>query len=279
MAVICSFATHGSLAQTSASPVLSPQIIHTIPQAPPPETQIPKTVLVWDSLMKERTANPGDTEATFSFSATNISTSTVVIDSVTTSCGCTVARLPATPWILQPGSNGQLEAVLSLTGKTGTFTKAVMIHSNRGEKTLLVRAVVGQVPNRRTGVPIPFIGSRERNQQLAKANRQAVFQGDCAKCHAEPARNKSGELLYGAVCGICHDAEHRAESVPDLHLIDHDTNPDFWRGLIAHGKADSMMPAFALDEGGPLNSEQVNSLVNFLEKRYGQPKLPGVRTP
>jgi hypothetical protein len=274
----CSLISGRSFAQpnnSSAAEAASPPIVHTVSPAHAVETQIPDNVLAWDSLVKEYTAKTNETEAVFTFSVTNISTSVVVIDSVTTSCGCTVAKLPLSPWILQPGSDGKLEAILDLAGKTGRLTKTVTIHSDKGERTVLIRASVGDIAHRVTGVPIPFMGTRERNQQLAKSDRQSVFHGDCAKCHAEPALGKSGASLYAAVCGICHNAEHRADSVPDLHHIESETNPEFWKRAIVQGKADSMMPAFAVDEGGPLNGDQVNSLIEFLGKNYGKQNLPG----
>jgi len=282
LVVTFTFIAEQSPAQTNSNSIArsaSASVVHTVPLVHPHETQIPDGILAWDSMEKEYTAKTNETEAIFTFSVTNISTSVVVIDGVTTSCGCTVAKLPSSPWILQPGSDGKLEAILNLAGKTGRLTKAVTIHSDKGEKTLLIRAKVGDISHRVTGVPIPFMGTRERNQQLAKSDRQAVFHGDCAKCHSEPARGKSGEPLYAAVCGICHDAEHRADSVPDLRHIDGETNPDFWKRTILHGKPDSMMPAFASDEGGPLNGDQVNSLIAFLGRNYGKQNVPTTEKP
>jgi mono/diheme cytochrome c family protein len=105
---------------------------------------------------------------------------------------------------------------------------------------------------------------RAANQKLAIADRQAVFKGDCARCHVEPAKNLYGVQLYEKACGICHEAEHRATMVADLHKLPHETNAEFWRNWITHGKSDSLMPAFAVEEGGILNREQIESLVSYL---------------
>ena len=35
----------------------------------------------------------------------------------------------------------------------------------------------------------------------------------------------------------------------------------FWRGLIAHGREKTLMPAFAQSDGGPLQDTQIESLV------------------
>jgi mono/diheme cytochrome c family protein len=105
---------------------------------------------------------------------------------------------------------------------------------------------------------------RNKNQELAKADRQAVFKGDCASCHVQPVMGKMGKDLYDKACGICHDSEHRATMVPDLHALKHDTNLDFWKTWASQGKPGTLMPAFALSEGGPLNDAQINSLAQYL---------------
>jgi mono/diheme cytochrome c family protein len=105
---------------------------------------------------------------------------------------------------------------------------------------------------------------RQQNQQIALTDRQAVFKGNCARCHADPAAGKTGEALYHAVCGICHDDPNRATMVADLHNLKVPTNRDFWHTWIVAGKPDSLMPAFSKSQGGPLTDDQVNSVVDYL---------------
>ena len=99
---------------------------------------------------------------------------------------------------------------------------------------------------------------------MAKADRQAVFKNDCATCHAIPGNGKYGMALYNAVCAVCHEGEHRATMVPDLHTLKVPTNDQFWRIWIAHGKPGSLMPAFSNTDGGPLNDLQIASLAAYL---------------
>jgi mono/diheme cytochrome c family protein len=73
-----------------------------------------------------------------------------------------------------------------------------------------------------------------------------------------------GKDLYGSVCGICHEAEHQASFVPNLHKLPEPTNPAFWKNWIAHGKPGTLMPAFAQGEGGFLTDVQIESLVAYL---------------
>jgi mono/diheme cytochrome c family protein len=106
--------------------------------------------------------------------------------------------------------------------------------------------------------------NRARSFQMAAVDRQAVFKGDCASCHAAPAKGKSGKELYALVCGICHESENRATMVPDLHHLKVPTSVDFWKTWISLGKTNSFMPAFAKKEGGPLTRSQINSLAKYL---------------
>jgi mono/diheme cytochrome c family protein len=110
--------------------------------------------------------------------------------------------------------------------------------------------------------------------QIAVADRQAVFKGDCARCHADPGSGKQGRGLYLSVCGVCHEAEHRASMVPNLRALPHPTDADHWSNWIRHGKAGTLMPAFSPTEGGPLSEEQITSLVKYLTENI--PSRPAV---
>jgi len=102
--------------------------------------------------------------------------------------------------------------------------------------------------------------------QLALTDRQAVFKGDCAKCHVEPAVGKTGVGLYQAACAICHDSQNRASMVPDLRHLKHPTDREHWIKWTSFGRPGSLMPAFAQSEGGPLTDAQIDSLASYLDK-------------
>jgi mono/diheme cytochrome c family protein len=224
----------------------------------PAATELPKTVIAWDSETKEATVNAGSPEARFTFSLTNVSSSNVIITAVHTSCGCTVPHgLPQMPWTLIPQTNAQFDVAMNLVGKAGIVTKTVTVVTDHGSKTLLVNSTIKPAP-------VAAMGDRQKNQQMALADPQAVFKGDCASCHVEPAKGKSGKDLYVAACGICHDAEHRASMVPDLHALNYPTGEETWKNWIVHGKPGTLMPAFSVPEGGPLTDDQIASLVSYL---------------
>ncbi len=229
---------------TNLAPVAAPK-----PLAPFP--------LVFDAENKTAEVSAGQSNVTFVFKLTNATPNEVTIDRVQTSCGCTVAKLPAMPWRLPAGTNAQFEVVADLRGKRGLFSKMVYVYTSQGFKALNVKV----------SVPEPALSpaaERMRNLQVSVADRQAVFRGDCARCHSAPAAGKQGRELFGAVCGVCHEAERRATVVPNLRALKHPTDADHWRNWITHGKAGTLMPAFALTEGGPLSPEQIDSLVAYL---------------
>jgi mono/diheme cytochrome c family protein len=231
-------------------------------QAAPAMGQIPPTVLAFDATTKQDTVTQGTQEAVFDFHLTNVSPAAVTINMVATSCGCTAAKLPEQPWVLAPGSNGTLHVTMNLLAKPpGTTQKTVTLFSDKGDLALTVISVVEPAPG---GVGMQMT-RRGQNKLVALVNRQAVFQNaECAKCHAEPGKDKLGQALYTAVCGVCHEAEHRATEVPNLHQIAEPTGPSFWRNWIVNGKAGTEMPAFSRDQGGPLSEPQIGSLVDYL---------------
>jgi hypothetical protein len=214
--------------------------------------------LKWDSMTKEMSPAPGLAKADFVFSVTNISDAEVVIERVQPSCGCTVAQLPTEPgqpWRLAAGAHGQIPVSVDLAGKTGDLFKTVtVIFSNLPPEVLGVTLHMPDSP----------VAMRGRNQQMAVADRQAVFKGDCAKCHVEPTRGKMGKELYVAACGICHEAKPRATMVTDLHTLSHPNDYAYWKMMITIGKPGTLMPGFGEVAGGPLTDEQVDSLARAL---------------
>ncbi len=220
---------------------------------------LPDGVLAWDGLTKETNAAADAEAARFTFNFTNVSPGQVVILSVYPGCSCTTFQLPPLPWILPPGSTGQFGVTVNLAGKTGLLFKAPKITTDRGFKQLMLKITI--LP---PVMPTESEADRAHALEIAKADRQVVFRGDCMACHVKPGEGKYGKSLYDTVCAICHEGEHRSSLVPDLHNIITPTNLSFWQTWIAHGKAGSLMPAFSTSDGGPLSDIQITSLAQYL---------------
>jgi mono/diheme cytochrome c family protein len=213
--------------------------------------------------MKEYTTKPGEVQGAYTFYFTNVSAQPIAILNAVASCGCTVPKLPALPWKIEPGAGGEIPVVMNVAGKTGSIFKTVTVNTDQGRKMLTVKISItppGTAVLQAMSGPM----DRSKNQELAKSDRTAIFKGDCASCHVEKGRGKLGKDLYDASCGICHDAEHRAEMVPDLRNLKHDTNADYWKTWISLGKPGTLMPGFAHSEGGPLTQMEIHSLVQYL---------------
>ncbi len=278
------------LALGLSSPIFAETPAPVAPATPPVPAATPVAVvppapaapaapaLIFDAESKEYNAKPGDAAANFTFSLTNVSAAEVIITNVATSCGCTVAQLPSQPWHLAPGASGEIKATMNLAGKQGRVTKQLTVNSSVGIKALLVHSIIPAAP-----APAPaenLRADREKNMELAKADRQAVFKGDCASCHVAKGVGKMGHDLFEADCNICHqNTPSRAAMVPDLaqpKLRDQ----NYWRSWITHGRVGSMMPAFGNSEGGPLSNEQIESLVTYLYQTFPkEPEAPAAQTP
>jgi mono/diheme cytochrome c family protein len=222
---------------------------------------LPDGILAWDGTTKETNVTAETTEAHFVFSFTNISTNPVVFLSVHTSCGCTTAKLPPLPWTIPAGANAQFDVTVNLAGRGSVLLKTVDISTDKGTKRLMLKVTI--LP---PVTPVMSEADRLRALAVAKANRQAVFQGECAVCHVRRGTGKYGQALYDADCAICHESKNRAAVVPDLRAIKTPTNDEFWRTWIAHGKPGSLMPAFSPADGGPLSDVQIASLISYLNQ-------------
>ncbi len=235
---------------------------------PGPVAAADTELLKWDAIEKELVVTNGQARATFFFAVTNISEDTeVVITAVKTSCGCTVAKMPSVPWVLKPHEDGKIDVSVDLLGKSGVLLKQISIVSTNAEQTLNVKTRIPELPD----------AMRLKNLEMANADPQAIFKGDCARCHVAPARSKIGKELYVAACGICHESPQRATMVPDLHQLNHPADLTFWRGIIREGKPKTLMPGFDSAHGGPFTEAQVESLAQVLAKVFpGRPAGPNL---
>ncbi len=219
--------------------------------------------LVWDAMEKSADLPAMTNLAYFTFWVTNNSPGDAAILSTDTSCDCTVAEVgEKLPWRMAPGVGGPMKVRVNTKGQYGTSEKSVTVHTSSGDQVLTIHLKIPLSP-------APFnVSVRAQDMMAAKADRQAVFSGHCAVCHSWPATHQTGEILFEKACGICHISAHRAEMVPDLFAIKHPTDAAFWREMITHGKPGSLMPAFASSEGGILDTNQIESLVEYAMKTF-----------
>jgi mono/diheme cytochrome c family protein len=210
--------------------------------------------LRWDAMRKRAEPKFEDGVARFEFQVTNTSKQPVRIFYVRPTCSCTTVDAPPMPWTLAAGARGEIKVAVDFRGKEGEIAKDVLVGAVEGTQTL---TMIVQVPPMSPEM-------RAQNQALAAANRQRVFQGDCAACHATPAVGRFGDDLFAATCAVCHQAKHRAAMVPDLAVAKEKRDAAWWTRWVEDGREGSLMPGFAEKHGGPLTSPQVESLVEYL---------------
>ena len=170
------------------------------------------------------------------------------IEGVYTTCGCTAAA-PANPLIL-PGDWSRIDATFDSRGKMGDVVKQIRVRSNDPVRPMVYLTLKGRI------VP---------SQHPEMTGPQNLFTGTCKTCHADLGTGKKGEALYMSSCAMCHENEKRAghfiaPAVSQLGSLPKNKI----RKILAHGKPNSSMPAFALSKGGPLADEQIASLVTYL---------------
>jgi len=236
-----------------------PKVVRT--SKPKPMLKVAQ-MLKWDADSKRLEAKPNEVEIGFQFHFQNISREPVSILRTFTSCGCTVAKLPKLPWKIKPSARGAIPIVMNLRGKRGTLTKTTTVVTDRGQVRLETQVVILKHGRIRSDE------ERAANIRISATDRQAVFKNNCVDCHVKPGEGKKGRQLYDAVCGICHDAEKRAAFVPDLRPLARGKNRDYWQQWIVDSKPSTMMPAFHKRHKGPLDDDQVTSLVEYLVREF-----------
>jgi len=228
--------------------------------------------LVFDAETKQYDAKPGEMIAPFTFNLTNVWTNEIKIDQVHASCGCTTAKLPQTPWHIPPGGSGEVKAQVNLAGKpAGLVVKTLTFFTSVGNRIVTLKV---NIPPPNTGLAGMSPADRKAAMAKAMGDAQAIFKGDCMKCHVDKGAKTLGQDLYAADCGICHESSHRDSAVPDLHALKQPTNLDYWKTMISFGKPHTMMPGFALAQGGPLSDEQITSLAAYLNRTISHNFLP-----
>ncbi len=251
-------------AQDTSAPEAAPPLKSANPKHKPSVA----ANLVFDADTKYCDAKLTDTNVVFKFNLTNIWTNEITIDRVESSCGCTLGTLPSTPWHIAPGDHGEVGATVNLDGKpAGLMTKTLTLYlSTNGD---YVGTRVATVKINIPAQPAPAaLSEADRKAAMVQARsdpRKIFTDPKCAECHVRRgSASSTGDRIYAADCGICHDSPNRDSSVPDLHALKVPTNLDYWTAIITYGKPNTMMPAFASFKGGPLSEYQVHALADYL---------------
>lgn len=76
-------------------------------------------------------------KVSYQFTYENSGTADLVLNSVTTTCGCTVPKFETKP--VPPGGSGSLEVVFNTSGRNGMQTKTITVKSNAKMPVVLLK--------------------------------------------------------------------------------------------------------------------------------------------
>jgi mono/diheme cytochrome c family protein len=178
----------------------------------------------------------------------------------------TVAALAAIAWLAFLVANsirgtGKVEVAPNLAPGITDDT----LESKRLDKTLASAVVLSAILA--LSLPIYFVSEQ---------NRQEGFVEE----FDEVALERGAHLFEEFQCGTCHGAgggggvaayvEKRSNisvawSAPAINTVFYRYNPEEVRFWIVYGRANSPMPAWGLAGGGPMNDQQVDELMEYLQ--------------
>lgn len=205
---------------------------------------------------------PTDSKAEHTFYVYNTGGKKLLIDRVDTTCGCTVAEISKKQ--VSPGEFTRIKVTLDTSIKLGKVKKKITVISNDPKQPALKLFLTGNV--------LPQMKGHER---IAVKDPLVLFKGECATCHVMKGKGKSGKALFQADCAMCHGLNAQGGVAPSLLEKDYSEGPALThiRTVIENGASHNPeMPPFAQAKGGPLNPEEIDSLVVFLQFQSEQAK-------
>jgi mono/diheme cytochrome c family protein len=195
------------------------------------------------------------------FKVTNSGGSLLKIYNVDASCGCTTPEMHKRQ--LQPGESATLDVIVDTTMKQFSVTKTIHVDSNDPVRPIVNIEVKMDV--------------LDPHRNMKKGESAKIFTDEkCASCHVYKGTGLFGADLYNADCAMCHGP--KAEGAVGPALFGPYTNPEFSKTITqitSYGsKTHRSMPGFLGEAGGPLNKEQIDSIVKYLadlsKKRMGK---------
>lgn len=98
---------------------------------------------------------------------------------------------------------------------------------------------------------------------------------------SRPETVVSFDKLYGANCAGCHGAKGSNGAAIDLANPEYEALADdaTLRDIVAHGEKGTLMPGFAISDGGELTDAQIDAIVKGMRERWSKPNVFAGATP
>jgi len=183
----------------------------------------------------------------------NNSDEAIELVDIQASCGCTAAE--PDDYVIPAGGFTQLKVAVDTVAKQNDITKAVYITDSLGNKA---------------SASLTFNVIENPHFSMKEGELKGIFDGQCASCHFQPLVGvDEPSKLYEVGCAMCHGEKGEGAYAPSLL---HSTSLAALTHTISQGVGKRQMPGFAQANGGPLTSEQINSLAVWLKASPAQAK-------
>lgn len=147
--------------------------------------------LKWEKLEQTFAASPLDKSVVAKYRFTNLGTSSITINDVRTSCGCTTAALEK--WEYAPGESGEIEANFQFAGHIGHQEKWIFVTTSAAPREPTLLRLVVNIPIAVTIEP-EFVMWRVGDQLEPKTIRIVVADDFPAKIVSVQADNPAIKL-------------------------------------------------------------------------------------
>lgn len=147
---------------------------------------------------------------------------------------------------LKPGEKGRIRLSIDIRGKLGTIYKTVAVNTNDPKApttTIAVRMTIKDPSHMKT------------------YSASEIFGGACRNCHALQGKGKEGFDLFITDCVFCHSVGRIASDKGDIR----EKSRESIEKAIREGVEKTSMPGWDRKHGGPLNEEQITSLLDYLK--------------
>lgn len=180
-------------------------------------------------------------EHVFEFS--NTGDKDLIIEKVVATSGNTKARVSSR--LLKPGEKGSVTAIIDMRGRKGIFFKKIDVYSNDPITPVTTLSVK--------------IAAKDRIH-MAQYHATDIFSEECKDCHVERGRGKKGWELFKADCFMCHNAGKNTS----LSTMSKKSTEELLKA-IKEGVGNTLMPGFDSRFGGPLDDNDIKSLLDLIK--------------
>ncbi len=177
------------------------------------------------------------------FEVSNAGDSDLLIEKVVATSGNTKAR--ASSRLLKPGEKGSITVTIDMRGRKGIFFKKIDVYTNDPITPVTTLSVK--------------IAAKDRIH-MAQYHATDIFSEDCKDCHVERGRGKKGWDLFKADCFMCHNAGKNTS----LSTMSKKPAKEMLKA-IREGVENTLMPGFDVSHGGPLDDNDIQSLMDLIK--------------